>query len=273
MTSQATQYLALDVHQATVVASLRSADGSIRMRATVPTERTAIVNLVRGAGVHVHVALEEGTQAQWLHDVLAPVADRVVVCDTRGRSEIDRKSDQLDADRLSELLRLDAVTPVFHATQSAATLRELVHGYLNLVDDATNQVTDQSDLPRARYSHFRAVGVRPQGAGQMDRAAQLRRGSHSSQSPACGTGHPHQPSTAGEDGHGGRGAAAAGVEGAAIDPGPRSRSDLVSGGDHRDALPLPHQTAAVAVITICLYRFDRSTESRYEPATDCTAHP
>src|SRR5688500_5664681 len=68
MKNQATQYLALDVHQATIVASVRSEDGAIRMRATIPTEEAAVVNLVRGLGPRTRVALEEGTQAQWLHD-------------------------------------------------------------------------------------------------------------------------------------------------------------------------------------------------------------
>lgn len=48
------------------------------MRATVPTEEKPIVKLVRSAGARVHVAFEEGTQAQWLHDVLTGVAERVV---------------------------------------------------------------------------------------------------------------------------------------------------------------------------------------------------
>jgi hypothetical protein len=43
MKQQAIQYLALDVHQATVVATLRDARGSIQMRAAVPAEATAIV--------------------------------------------------------------------------------------------------------------------------------------------------------------------------------------------------------------------------------------
>ena len=34
------------------------------------------------------MALEEGTQAQWLHDLLKPVVDRVVVCDRRGRVNV-----------------------------------------------------------------------------------------------------------------------------------------------------------------------------------------
>jgi hypothetical protein len=79
MKNQAIQYLALDVHQATVVATVRDQQGAIRMRATVPTEATAILGLVRSLGPRVHVAFEEGTQAQWLHDLLQPHAERVVV--------------------------------------------------------------------------------------------------------------------------------------------------------------------------------------------------
>ena len=47
MKEQATQYVALDVHQATLVVSVRDEQGSIVMRATVATEAKAIVGLVR----------------------------------------------------------------------------------------------------------------------------------------------------------------------------------------------------------------------------------
>lgn len=86
MKQEAIQYLALDVHQATTVATVRTENGSIRMRATVATEASAILGLVRGLGAQLHVAFEEGTQAQWLHDLLQPHAERVVVCNVRGRS-------------------------------------------------------------------------------------------------------------------------------------------------------------------------------------------
>ena len=46
------------------------------MRATIPTEAKAVVRLIRSAGARVHVAFEEGTQAQWLHDIVAPHAER-----------------------------------------------------------------------------------------------------------------------------------------------------------------------------------------------------
>ena len=71
MKQQAIQYVGLDVHQATLVVSVRDAQGAVVMRATVATEAKAIVGLVRGLGGRVHVAFEEGTQAQWLRDLLA----------------------------------------------------------------------------------------------------------------------------------------------------------------------------------------------------------
>lgn len=52
MKNQAIQYLALDVHQATVVASVRHAQGAIVMRATVRTEAESILGLgARGGTV------------------------------------------------------------------------------------------------------------------------------------------------------------------------------------------------------------------------------
>src|SRR5687768_13505048 len=60
MKDQATQYLALDVHQSTTVATVRNHKGGVELRATVPTEGHALVQLVRAAGPRVHVAFEEG---------------------------------------------------------------------------------------------------------------------------------------------------------------------------------------------------------------------
>ena len=66
---RSSKYVGLDVHQATTV---------------LPTEAEALTEFVRGMRGPVHVALEEGTQAQWVHALLVPVVHRVVVCDRRG---------------------------------------------------------------------------------------------------------------------------------------------------------------------------------------------
>ena len=53
-----------------------------------------------------------------MHDLLEPEAERVVVCNVRGRSETSNKSDRIDSDRLSEMLRIGAVKSVYHGARS-----------------------------------------------------------------------------------------------------------------------------------------------------------
>lgn len=179
MKNQAVQYLALDVHQSTIVATLRDGAGTIVMHATVPTEARAILTLVGSAGPHVHVAFEEGTQAQWLHDVLAPAVERVVVCNTRGDGERGNKNDRLDADRLSERLRLGSLRSVFHGTQSVLTLKELVRNYNNLIEDSTRVMQRIKALFRARGIRTPGVSVyraaqRPMWLSQLESGARVR---------------------------------------------------------------------------------------------------
>jgi len=159
MKNQAIQYLALDVHQATVVACVRDENGAIVMRATVPTEERPILNLVRAAGPRVHVAFEEGTQAQWLHDLLQPHAERVVVCNMRGKSEATNKSDRIDAAEVSERLRLGSLKTVHHGTTSVLTLKEFVRNYNSLVEDATRVMLRIKALFRARAIRVSGMSV------------------------------------------------------------------------------------------------------------------
>ena len=132
MKDQAIHYLGLDVHQATVVATSRNESGAIVLKATVPTEAKAIVSLVRGQGPRVQVAFEEGTQAQWLHDLLEPVAERVIVCNVRGKKELVNKNDQIDSDLLSERLRLGSLRGVYHGAASVLALNMIAARWRSL---------------------------------------------------------------------------------------------------------------------------------------------
>jgi hypothetical protein len=51
-------------------------------------------------------------------------AERVIVCNIRGRAETGNKSDRIDADRLSELLRLGSLKAVYHGASSLLTLKK-----------------------------------------------------------------------------------------------------------------------------------------------------
>ena len=150
MKDEPVRYLGLDVHRSTVVASVRDEQGQVVMRATVATEEKAIVALVKGVGPRVHVAFEEGTQAQWLHDLLLGHAERVVVCNVRGRDALRSADDRIDADEMSKRLRDGSFKPVFHGAPEMLTLKELVRCYNNLVQDATRVMLRIKALFRAR---------------------------------------------------------------------------------------------------------------------------
>jgi transposase len=151
MKQQAIHFVGLDVHQSTVVASVRDESGKVVMKATVPTQEKAIVALVRNTSwPRVHVAFEEGTQAQWLHDVLIDQVERVVVCNVRGKGPLANKDDRTDADAMSEGLRVGALKPVFHGVPEILTLKELVRNYNNLVQDSTRVMLRIKAIYRAR---------------------------------------------------------------------------------------------------------------------------
>src|SRR2546426_9187941 len=175
-----TKYVALDVHQATTVASVREESGRVIARSVLPTDRGTLTEFVRGMRGARHVTFEEGTQAQWLYDVLAPLVDRVVVCDRRGASRQGNKGDQVDADQLSELLRRGALRAVYHGSADRATLKELTRTYRNLVEDATRVMLRLKALFRARAIQTRGTNVyqaraRGQWLAQLgDRGARFR---------------------------------------------------------------------------------------------------
>src|SRR5438067_3271011 len=76
--------------------------------------------------------------------------ERVVVCNVRGRSETSNKSDRIDADELSEMLRVGSIKSVYHGANGVLTLKELVRCYTNLVDDSTRVMLRIKALFRAR---------------------------------------------------------------------------------------------------------------------------
>src|SRR6267378_3643503 len=145
-----TKYVAFDVHQATTVASVREESGRVIARSVLPTDSGALTEFVRGMRGARHVTFEEGTQAQWLYELLAPLVDRVIVCDRRGAPRQGNKGDQVDADHLSELLRRGALRAVYHGSADRATLKELTRTYRNLVEDATRVMLRLKALFRAR---------------------------------------------------------------------------------------------------------------------------
>src|SRR6478672_10870127 len=160
---QTTKYVGLDVHQATTVAVVGDDTGRVIARSVVPTEEAALLEFVRGMRGAVHVAFEEGTQAQWLYDLFVGRVARVIVANRRGEPRRGSKGDWHDAEWLMDRLRTGELRAVYHGSPHRATLKELGRAYRNVVEDATRVMSRLKAL-------FRGRGIRTTGRGVYDPA-------------------------------------------------------------------------------------------------------
>ena len=110
------KYIGMDVHQATISVAVRDAVGKLVMESIVETKAATILQFIQGIHGSIWVTFEEGTSAAWLYDLLQPHVAQVVVCDPRRNAllKAGNKNDRVDARKLSDLLRVGLLTPVYH---------------------------------------------------------------------------------------------------------------------------------------------------------------
>ena len=133
------KYVAFDVHQSTISAAMLDFTGKLVTQAVIQTDSAAICDFLRGLRGAVHLTFEEGTQAQWLFDLVRPLVSELIVCNPRENHSMKRgnKSDRLDALKLATLLRAGLLKPVYHGSQQTQTLKHLAHNYDTLTEDTT----------------------------------------------------------------------------------------------------------------------------------------
>lgn len=146
------KYVGFDVHKAMTVAAVLSADGSVFIRAELPTTEQALIGFIQSLSGTVHLAFEEGTQAQWLHDLMEPLVSSVTVCRGLPRAPRRNKSDRADALEIARQLRLGDLKPVFHRySANLRHLRHLVRAYETAVSDSVRTMLRLKAL-------FRGIG-------------------------------------------------------------------------------------------------------------------
>src|SRR5436190_22829011 len=109
-------FVGLDVHAETTVVSVRSSRGIVVKRTVVPTTVAALRRVLSRVRGRVRVVCEVGPLAGWVAKNLQTELREVVVCDRRRTRLLVRsnsKTDRIDADGLSESLRVGAIHPVF----------------------------------------------------------------------------------------------------------------------------------------------------------------
>src|SRR5271167_2379509 len=133
------KHIGLDVHQATISAAVRDSSGNLVMEAILETKAETILQFIRGLRGSLYLTFEEGTWAAWLHDLLQPHVTRVLVCDPRKNAllKVGNKNDRIDARKLSELLYLNKLSPVYHGEPGIRTLKELARSYIAITRDLT----------------------------------------------------------------------------------------------------------------------------------------
>ena len=147
-----TYYVGMDVHRASIVIVVLNGAGKIVMQSVIETGAERVRGFLKQLRGKVYVTFEEGTQANWLHDVVRPLVTEVVVCDPRHNKLLQsgNKNDRVDAEKLAELLRNGSLRAVYHGDNGVRTLKELVRTYDCLVSDTTRVMNRLKAIFRGR---------------------------------------------------------------------------------------------------------------------------
>jgi transposase len=145
------KYIGLDVHKESISIAVMNSAGKIVMECVIETKASTILQFIHGLRGELHVTFEEGTWAAWLYDLLKPHVTGLVVCNPRKTALLKdgSKSDQIDAHKLAELLRLNNLQPVYHGENGIRTLRELARSYLTITKDLTRVMNRLKALYRS----------------------------------------------------------------------------------------------------------------------------
>jgi transposase len=145
----------LDVHAASSTVAVVSQTGKRLKDFRVEASGRALIEAVRMVAGSRHLILEEGTQSGWLHELLSPHVDELVV--TGVVSSRGQKNDRRDAYALAEKLRIGAVDrAIFKAPRSYSTLRALTRTHSMIGRDLVR-------VQQRLKSIFRSRGLRTPG--------------------------------------------------------------------------------------------------------------
>src|ERR1700757_4323547 len=97
------KYIGLDVHQASISVAVRDSAGKLAMECVIETKAATILEFIQGLRGELWVALEEGTSAAWVYELLKPYVAQVIASDPRKNAllKAGNKSDRVDARKLS----------------------------------------------------------------------------------------------------------------------------------------------------------------------------
>ena len=143
------RYIGIDAHTESCTVAVMGPSGKRLKEARLETNGQVLTDFVRSLAGRKHICLEEGTQAEWLYEILEPLADEVVV-QLPERSD-GVKNDSVDAwKRADELRRGEIKRMVYKAPCKFTALRAAARAYEVTQRDMVRGKTRLNALYRSR---------------------------------------------------------------------------------------------------------------------------
>lgn len=144
------RYIGLDVHMQSCTMTVMGPTGRRLREEVIATNGRELLAAIRKVEGQRHLCMEEGTQSEWLYELLEPEVEELVV--TVPEESRGQKSDSSDAwARANELRQGSVKTKVFKTAPGPYTeLRYAVRGYRFMVQDMTRIKNRLKALYRSR---------------------------------------------------------------------------------------------------------------------------
>lgn len=153
------KYLGLDAHSKTCEVAAVDERGKVLRNRSFETSEHELIEEIRAISGRKALAVEECPLASWVHAIIKPYVDELIVCDPKQNKWIaasEGKDDRVDAIKLAQLLKGGYLKPVYHSDDGRQKFKELVLHY----HDLSRQVTRFKNKIKAK---FRRNGIRCDG--------------------------------------------------------------------------------------------------------------
>jgi transposase len=143
------RYIGIDVHAQSCTLAVMGPSGKRIGCKVVETTGAALIKVLKEIPGQKHLCLEEGTQSEWLNELLEPYVTELVV--TVPKRKTGTKNDEADAWARAEELRVGSIdTKVFKAPRAFSGLREAARSHWFLTQDTTRVKNRLKAIYRSR---------------------------------------------------------------------------------------------------------------------------
>lgn len=153
------KYIGLDAHISSCSFHVLDGHGKSLDWREMPTNGAMLIKYLKEIEGEKTLCFEETGLSRWLYGLLHREVDKLIVCDPVKNRYLSQgpKKDPIDAKKLAELLRGNFLHPVYHGIDAREELRDLVYGYLALIQDFVR-------LKNRYKAIFRSQGINQKGA-------------------------------------------------------------------------------------------------------------